>query len=36
MIKVNKGATKIKGNIASITAEGVVVLCAIHSLAIEK
>lgn len=36
MIKVNKGLTKIKGNIASITAEGVVVLRAIHSLAAER
>lgn len=35
MIKVNKGLSKIKGDIASITAEGVVMLCAI-SLAVER
>lgn len=32
MIKVDKGLTKIQGDIASITAEGVVMLRAMHSL----
>lgn len=32
MIKVDKGLTKIQGDIASITAEGVVMLHAMHSL----
>lgn len=36
MIKVDKGLTKIQGDIASITAEGVVMLHAMHSLAVER
>lgn len=36
MIKVNKGLAKIQGDIASITAEGVVMLRAMHSLVIER
>ena len=36
MIKVGKGLTKIQGDIASITAEGVVMLHAIHSLVVER
>lgn len=36
MIKVNKGLTKIQGDIASITAEGIVMLRAMHSFAIER
>lgn len=32
MIKVDKGLTKIQGDIASITAKGVVMLRAMHSL----
>lgn len=35
MIKVDKGLTKIQGDIASITAEGVVMLRAMHSLVVE-
>lgn len=35
MIKVNKGLTKIQGDIASITAEGIVMLRAMHSLVVE-
>ena len=36
MIKVDKGLTKIQGDIASITAEGIVMLRAMHSLVIER
>ena len=36
MIKVDKGLTKIQGDIASSTAEGVVMLHAIHSLVVER
>lgn len=36
MIKVDKGLTKIQGDIASITAEGVVMLRAMHSLVVER
>lgn len=36
MIKVDKGLTKIQGDIASITAEGVVMLLAMHSLVVER
>ena len=36
MIKVDKGLTKIQGDIASITAEGVVMLHAMHSLVVER
>lgn len=36
MIKVDKGLTKIQGDIASITAEGVVMLHAIYSLVVER
>lgn len=36
MIEVDKGLTKIQGDIASITAEGVVMLCAMHSLVVER
>lgn len=36
MIKVDKGLTKIQGDIASITAEGVTMLYAIHSLVVER
>lgn len=35
MIKVDKGLTKIQGDIASITAEGVVMLHAMHSLVVK-
>lgn len=35
MIKVDKGLAKIQGDIASITAEGVVML-AMHSLVVER
>lgn len=36
MIKVDKGLTQIQGDIASITAEGIVMLCAMHSLVVER
>lgn len=36
MIKVDKGLAKIQGDIASITAEGVAMLRAIHSLVVER
>lgn len=36
MIKVDKGLTKIQGDIASITAEGVVMLRAMHSLVVKR
>lgn len=36
MIEVDKVLTKIQGDIASITAEGVVMLCAMHSLVVER
>lgn len=36
MIKVDKGLAKIQGDIASITAEGVVMLRAMHSLVVER
>lgn len=36
MIKVDKGLTKIQGDIASITAEGIVMLRAMHSLVVER
>lgn len=36
MIKVDKGLTKIQGDIVSITAEGVTMLHAIHSLVVER
>ena len=36
MIKVDKGLTKIQGDIASITAEGVVMLHAMHSLVVKR
>lgn len=36
MIEVDKGLTKIQGDIASITAEGVVMLRAMHSLVVER
>ena len=36
MIKVNKGLAKIQGDIASITAEGVIMLRAMHSLVVER
>lgn len=36
MIKADKGLTKIQGDIASITAEGVVMLRAMHSLVVER
>ena len=36
MIKVGKGLAKIQGDIASITAEGVVMLRAMHSLVVER
>jgi hypothetical protein len=36
MIKVDKGLTKIQGDIASITAEGIVMLRAMHSLVFER
>lgn len=35
MIKVDKGLTKIQGDIASIAAEGVVMLHAMHSLVVK-
>lgn len=36
MIKVDKGLAKIQGDIASITAEGVVMLRAMHFLVVER
>lgn len=36
MIKVDKGLTEIIGDIASITAEGVVMLRAMHSLVVKR
>ena len=36
MIKVDKGLAKIQGDIARITAEGVVMLRAMHSLVVER
>lgn len=36
MIKVDKGLVNIQGDIASITAEGVVMLRAMHSLVVER
>lgn len=36
MIKVDKGLAKIQGDIASITAEGVIMLRAMHSLVVER
>lgn len=35
MIKVDKGLAKIQGDIASITAEGVIMLRAMHSLVVK-
>lgn len=36
MIKVDKGLTEIIGDIVSITAEGVVMLRAMHSLVVKR